>query len=332
LARIVCIGEAMLELTRDGDGWRLGYGGDTLNTAIHLARASHDVAYLTAMGCDPLSAGLKADWAAEGLDASLILDHPTRSTGLYAISTDDKGERNFSYWRDTSAAREMFALPGIEAALAAADGADLVVYSLITLAILPPEVREKLFALCKRVRERGGKVAFDGNYRPRLWVSAEEARAARDLAIACADIGLPTLEDELSLSETPNRHAELVSASMPQTSNSSKVAAWTLKQVQGDDGGADGVNAHWTSLGCPETIVKLGADGARLPDGTVLPPPEILHPIDTSGAGDAFNGGYLAARMDGASVQDAAMAGHKLAGWCVMRAGAIPARDGNALA
>jgi 2-dehydro-3-deoxygluconokinase len=327
VARIVCIGEAMLELTRDGDGWRLGYGGDTLNTAIHLARAGHDVAYLTAIGCEPLSAGLKADWAAEGLDTSLILDHPTRSTGLYAISTDDKGERSFSYWRDTSAARDMFALPGIEAALAAAEDADLIVYSLITLAILPPAGRAQLFALCERARERGGKVAFDGNYRPRLWANAAEAREARDAGIACADIGLPTLDDELSLSETPNRHAELVSASMPQTSNSSKVEAWTLKQVQGDDEGADGVNAHWTTLGCPETTVKLGAQGARLPDGRIIPPPEILHPVDTSGAGDAFNGGYLAARMSGASVEDAALAGHKLAGWCVMRRGAIPARD-----
>jgi 2-dehydro-3-deoxygluconokinase len=36
---IVLIGEAMLELSRTGEDWRLGYGGDTLNTAIHLARA-----------------------------------------------------------------------------------------------------------------------------------------------------------------------------------------------------------------------------------------------------------------------------------------------------
>jgi 2-dehydro-3-deoxygluconokinase len=337
LARIVCIGEAMLELTRDGDGWRLGYGGDTLNTAIHLARARHDVAYLTAMGCDPLSAGLKADWATERLDTSLVLDHPTRSTGLYAISTDDRGERSFSYWRDTSAAREMFALPGIEAALAAAESADLIVYSLITLAILQPEGREKLFALCKRVRERGGKVAFDGNYRPRLWGSTQEARAARDAAIACADIGLPTLEDEgllqksslqrgggtRSVTEGPGQNATMLDSTQPAPPSASPPPPRS---------GEDLVADHWSSLGCPETIVKLGAQGALLPDGTILPPPEILHPVDTSGAGDAFNGGYLAARMDGASVQDAAMAGHKLAGWCVMRAGAIPARDGNALA
>jgi 2-dehydro-3-deoxygluconokinase len=291
--RIVLIGEAMLELSRQGEAWRLGYGGDTLNTAIHIVRAGHDVAYLTAIGCDPLSAGLKAQWAAEGLDTSLILDHPTRATGLYAISTDDQGERSFSYWRDSSAARDMFALSGIEAALAAAEQADLIAYSLITLAILPLEARAQLFALCQRVRARGGKVAFDGNYRPRLWASAEDARAARDAAIACADIGLPTLEDERLLSG--------------ETS-------------------ADAVAEHWRALGCGETIVKLVTEGTRLPDGNILPPSEVLQPIDTSGAGDAFNGGYLAARTDGASVEDAVMAGHKLAGWCVMRAGAIPAK------
>ena len=92
MARIVCIGEAMLELSRSGDDWRMGYGGDTLNTAIHLARAGHDVAYLTALGSDPMSVPLREKWRAEGLDTSLILTHPMRATGLYAISTDDAGD------------------------------------------------------------------------------------------------------------------------------------------------------------------------------------------------------------------------------------------------
>jgi 2-dehydro-3-deoxygluconokinase len=331
LSSIVCIGEAMLELSRSREDWQLGYGGDTLNTAIHLARARHDVAYLTAIGCDPLSTGLKAEWAGEGLDTSLILEHPTRSTGLYAISTDDTGERSFSYWRDTSAAREMFTLPGIEAALAVAEQADLIVYSLITLAILPPEARLQLFALCKRVRARGGKVAFDGNYRPRLWASAEEARAARDQAIACADIGLPTLEDELALNSSPERGGGPRSGGGAPRQERIQAGPSPSALPPPPRSGEDLVAHHWTNLGCTETIVKLGADGARLPDGTIIPPPQVLHPVDTSGAGDAFNGGYLAARMNGASVEDAVLAGHKLAGWCVMRAGAIPAQDRDAL-
>ena len=296
MARIVLIGEAMLELSRPvgAESWRLGYGGDTLNTAIHLARAGHDVAYLTALGSDPLSADLPRQWAAEGLDTALVLTHPGRSTGLYAISTDASGDRSFSYWRETSAAREMFLLPGMAQVLIIAEQADLLCFSLISLAILPPEDRDKLLSLARAVRVRGGKVAFDGNYRPRLWGNVAEAQAARDAAIACADIGLPTLEDE------------------------------TLLSGEAD---AEAVAHHWSGLGCAETIVKLGPDGCRLPDGSILPPPEVLRPVDTSGAGDAFNGGYLAERMNGASVDDAARAGHALAGWCVMRGGAIPARD-----
>ncbi len=292
--RAVLVGEAMLELSQDSSGWRLGYGGDTLNTAIHLARSGIDTAYLTALGTDPFSDDLKARWAAEGLDTSLILADPARNPGLYAITCDEAGERSFTYWRGESAARRVFACAGIDAAFAAAEYADLMVFSLISLAILPPEGRESLLALARMVRKHGGLVAFDGNYRPRLWPDAETARAARDAAIAVATIGLPTLEDETMLSGEKTAKA---------------------------------VAAHWQALGCKETIVKLGPAGCRLPDGQIVAPERVLAPVDTSGAGDAFNGGYLAARLRGEAPAEAALAGHVLAGWTIMRRGAIPARD-----
>ncbi len=294
MADVVVIGEGMLELSRAKADWRLGTGGDTLNTAVHLARAGHDVAYLTALGTDPYSDDLKGLWAAERIDTSLILTHPERLPGLYAIRTDDKGERSFAYWRERSAAREMFALPAMADALARAANARLIVHSLITLAILPPEGRAALLEFCAAHRARGGLVAFDGNYRPRLWADAGTARAARDAAIAQADIGLPTLEDEHML---------------------------------GAVGDAGDVSRYWRGLGCAETIVKLGAEGCLLPDGQRVAPPIVLQPVDTSGAGDAFNGGYLSARLNGADQKDAALAGHRLAGWVVMRPGAIPADD-----
>jgi 2-dehydro-3-deoxygluconokinase len=285
--RIVFIGEAMIELSRDGEHWRMGYGGDTLNTAIHLARLGHDVAYLTALGSDPMSSDIKTKWAAEGLDTSLVLIHPTRSTGLYSITTDAFGERSFSYWRDASAARDMFSLPGIDATLAEAEKADLVSYSLITLAILPDAARKRLLSL-------NARLAFDGNYRARLWPDATAAANARDAAIARASIGLPTLEDETLIDGATT---------------------------------AEAVAAHWQGLGCNETVVKLGVNGCRLPNGSIVAPPQALNPVDTSGAGDAFNAGYLHARLGGASLEEAAIEGHRLAGWVIMRPGAIPAQD-----
>jgi 2-dehydro-3-deoxygluconokinase len=283
----------MLELTRAAaGGWRLGGAGDTLNTAIHLARAGFDVAYLTALGADPFSDELLAGWRAEGLDCSLVLRDPARLPGLYAITTDARGERSFAYWREASAARGMFALPAMNEAAAAATQADLFVFSLISLAILPNDGRAALLALARAVRAAGGVVAFDSNYRPRLWGSAAEAVAWRDAAIAEATIGLPTLEDEAALGAAPD---------------------------------AQGVAAHWRACGCAEVVVKLGAGGCWLPNGRPCPPPTRLDPIDTSGAGDAFNAGYLAARLMARDPPDAAVEGHRLAGRVIMLPGAIPA-------
>lgn len=213
-----------------------------------------------------------------------MLNHPSRTTGLYAISTDAQGERSFSYWRDTSAVRDMFSLPTIEAGLASAERADHIAYSLITLAILPEAARARLLSI-------NVPLIFDGNYRPRLWSDTASAGIARDRAVSRAQIGLPTLEDE--------------------------------EQISGETS-EDAVAKHWQSLGCGETIVKMGAKGCRLPDGTVVPPSEILSPVDTSGAGDAFNAGYLHARLSGASPEEAAQQGHRLAGWVIMQHGAIP--------
>ncbi len=289
----------MLELARAGagDGWRLFYGGDTLNTAIHLARLGHDTAFLTALGKDAFSDDLRRDWAREGLDITLILRDPARMPGLYAIRTDAAGERSFAYWRGESAARQMFALPGIEAALAQAERTDALVFSLITLAVLPPEAWPRLFALCDAVRNHGGMVMFDGNYRPRLWATPTAAAKARDAALAHADIGLPTLEDEAML--TPGATAASVAA-------------------------------HWQARGCAETVVKLGSDGCRTPDGLIIAPEAPITPLDTSGAGDAFNAAFLDARLRGLAPAEAALHGHRLAGWVITHPGAIPPRTNDA--
>lgn len=296
----VIVGEGMLELSHSAhsSAWRLRHGGDTLNTAIHLARYGERVRYLTALGDDPFSEELRAGWTCEGIDLSLTLTAPGALPGLYAIRTDTAGERTFSYWRGESAARRMFDLVETAGALAAAEQVDWLVFSLISLAILPETGRERLLRLAGRVRERGGQVAFDGNYRPRLWENAEIARGWRGRAIACCTIGLPTLEDEASLA-----------------------GARTAQEVA----------AMWCELGAREVVVKLGADGCLLGDNTLVPPLERLSPVDTSGAGDAFNAGFLHARAGGASPAAAAVAGHRLAGWVVMRAGAVPPRDEQAI-
>jgi len=296
--RIVCLGEGMVEeRVAPGGMVTRHHGGDMLNTAVHLARLGGDVLLASAVGADGESDGLAGAWADEGIGTALILRHPERQAGRYRIAVDAQGERSFSYDRADSAARAMFAMvdDGWRAAVAEAD---LLVFSLISLAILPDAGRAALLSLACDMRAKGGRAAFDGNYRPLLWESVAAAQHWRDRAIAVCDFGLPTLEDEMALSGAAGGAAS-----------------------SGD------VAAHWAALGCGEVVVKLGAAGCLLPGGELLPPPRVLHPADTSGAGDAFDAAYLAARLAGDGPRDAALAGHALAGWTVMRPGAIPPRD-----
>src|SRR5690606_17645862 len=149
--RIVCLGEAMVELTPRQGRWDVHYGGDTLNVALHLTRLGFDVAYFTALGGDPFAGAMRGAWGREGMDVSLVLTDPDRTTGLYAIDTDEHGERHFSYWRGESAARRLFLASGIDQATDAASEADLLFFSLISLAILPDEGREMVLGLARKV-------------------------------------------------------------------------------------------------------------------------------------------------------------------------------------
>lgn len=296
--QILIVGEAMLEYRAPSSAVALPYGGDTLNTAIHLSRMGARVQYLTALGTDRMSDSLARAWSSEGIDTRFVLKHPLRQPGIYAIQNDASGERSFLYWREQSAAREMFSLPDIDAALDAIHGCDLLYFSLITLAILPLPARERLLQAATVMRARGGRFAFDGNYRPALWPLSGAAEEWSMRAAALADFGLPTADDE------------------------------TLMTGQACD--AATVARRWQGAGTREVAVKTGLSGCLLATSayqTIVPPPRAVSVLDSSGAGDAFNAGYLKARMDGIEPTEAAVRGHELAGWVIARAGAIPPRD-----
>ena len=297
--RVACIGECMVELTlpRDDDGaTRVGFAGDTANTAIYLKRSASEVevAYVTALGSDPLSERMLGFFSAEGIETGLVERRVDRVPGLYAISVDPAGERSFTYWRETSAARTLF-LPPCEVAPARLAGFDLVYFSAITLAILPPAAREALASFLAGYREQGGRVAFDSNYRPRLWPDAATAKAEVARFWALADIGLPSLDDELALYGEPDEAAVL---------------------------------ARLAAAGVRRGALKRGAEGPR-PLGAAgeLPAfPPAARVVDTTAAGDSFNGAYLAALVRGLPEADCLAAGHALASEVIGHPGAIVPR------
>src|SRR5687767_1525444 len=112
----------MIELSAgDGDFWKMGFAGDTYNTAWYaraLLKPEHRIAYVTAVGEDPFSRRMVAGMRAAGIETDRIRAVPGRRPGLYAISLDN-AERSFTYWRGESAARLLADDPGwLRAALA----------------------------------------------------------------------------------------------------------------------------------------------------------------------------------------------------------------------
>ena len=287
---VVAIGECMLEMRKTGENWQLGHGGDTFNTALYLARLGESVAFFTALGDDPFSAKLKTDWQDEGLLLDLVLTAPARLPGLYAIVTDANGERDFHYWRTQAPVRDLFRLPGAGAALVRSACADLLYISGITLSLFEAADRARLAMLAREVRDRGGTVAFDPNYRASLWPSPALARAAIAEFAQMTTIVLGTFEDEAAL------YGDATPAS---------------------------TQARWHAAGVAEVVIKLGADGCMITDGRIIPPRRSLAAVDTTGAGDAFNAGYLAALRRGLRPDQAAGFANHLGGLVIGCPGAI---------
>lgn len=299
---VVVVGECMLELSRGpradgaerlGEGWRLSVAGDTYNTAVYFRRLGLPVSYLTALGIDPFSEEMLGAWRQEGLDVSLTLRDAQRLPGLYAIHTDGSGERSFSYWRSHSAVRVLFRLPGVDAALAVASQAGLLYLSGITLSLFGAGDRRKLFRLARQVRANGGCVAFDSNYRPAGWPRPEAARMAIATIAPMVSVVLPSLDDELRLFGERD---------------------------------ADAVLARWQSWGVQEVVLKQGGEGCLIAAGgdrvrvSAVP---VASVVDTTGAGDAFNAAYLAARAQGEAPASAASQGARLAAQVIQHQGAV---------
>ncbi len=292
---VFSIGECMVEFFDRGDGcWQRGFAGDTLNVAWTLRAllpAEVPVGYVSRVGRDAVSDAMVDFIAAAGVGTEGISRDPERTVGLYTIATDAGGERSFTYWRQASAARR---LAGDGPALAdRLRGARLVYFSGITAAIIGPEGRAALLAALAEAREAGALLAYDPNYRPRLWEDAGAMRSfARQIA-GLADILLPTFEDE----------AAAFGDADPQAT-AGRLAGW----------------------GCGEVVVKDGARETLLfqnGEPSRHLPPQGLRPVDTTGAGDSFNGGYLAARLMGLAPAAAVPLAQAVAARVVMERGAL---------
>lgn len=294
MKHFVSIGECMVELSDQGNGLlRRGFAGDTFNTAWYARRLLADdwqISYLTAVGDDALSAEMLDFMASEGIDTRLVQRIEGAAPGLYMISLKN-GERSFSYWRDTSAAKRLAAdQHHLRQALASAN---IVFLSGITLAILPPDDAQQLIAAAREAGKAGALVAFDTNYRPRLWKGRTDTQALMLQAAAAAQVVLPGFDDETAVFGPCDAAA---------------------------------IGRRYLEAGAKVIVVKDGARGATVFEGrttvhvAAVAPPEV---VDTTAAGDSFCASFLARYVQGDSAVKAAQFAARIAAQVVARRGAL---------
>ncbi|MBU2957727.1 sugar kinase [Paracoccus sp. 1_MG-2023] len=290
MSGLLCIGECMIELSGGQDDlYRGGFAGDTLNTAWHARAhlAGIPVAYYTAVGTDRMSDRMLDFFGSADIDTSDVRRIADRRPGLYMIEQRD-GDRHFTYWRENSAARLL--AEDADHLRRVVQGRDLVYLSGITLAILSPDARDRLLDALRDVR-----VAFDPNIRPVLWESPEVMRDVIMRAAALSDIVLPSFDDE----------AVHFGDADPQATVARYAAANPAAEIVVKDGPKP---AHVRAEG-RDVLVEV---------------PPVTSVVDATGAGDSFNGRYLAERLSGTDPEAAARAAISTSGQVIGHHGAIP--------
>jgi 2-dehydro-3-deoxygluconokinase len=301
IKQFAAIGEAMIELShQDVSSLKLAFAGDTLNTTVYLTRLAQGLLntyYVTALGVDPYSDQMIQTWEQEGINTSLIERFSDKLPGLYLIRTDHQGERTFYFYRAQSAARELFRRQLTEQRLNHLTGMHYLYLSGIALAILDSDARERLWSTLEIAKQRGATIIFDTNYRPILWPDVETARSVIEKTLPLVDIALPTFSDEQMLfcDETPPLCAQ-------------RLRAYGIKEI----------------------VIKCGGQACFVHTSEQedwIPAQHVETIVDTTGAGDSFNAGYLAARLlHGKTVKASTEFGHRLAAIVITHPGAIIGR------
>lgn len=254
MSDILCLGEPMVEFTRERDGRYLrGIGGDTSNAAIAAARQGAAVGYVSALGDDRFGQAIREIWTGEGIDHSAVRTDPAAPTGIYFIDPDPEG-RFFTYYRTGSAASRM--TPG-DLDSGALAHARILHLSGITLAV-SDDLRRTAFAAMAAART----VSLDTNLRLKLW-SADDARRITHDAAVKADVLVTSIDDSTTLTglDAPPDIAGFYHDLGPRI----------VLVTRGGDG------------------AYLSVEGA----GTAIDPAPTT-PVDSTGAGDSFSGAFLA--------------------------------------
>ncbi len=290
---ILSLGECMVEFfaeepLAEAQKLQKAFAGDALNLLAAASRLGSSCGFLSRVGNDPFQPFLLNGWQSLGIDTSHVKRVAGRN-GIYFISIYGQGEREFTYYRVGSAPSTMTPEDLDPDYIAQAR---VLHISGIAQAI-SESARATALAAARIANEKHVCVAYDPNLRSALW-SVAEARAAAEELLPFVDIALPS---------GPEESERLFGCASAEE---------TAKYLHG--------------FGAYAVAVKLGEAGVYLStqDGTrTVPAFAVPHVVDTTGAGDAFDGAFLHGLVENMPPLAAARLGVVMAGLKVRGRGAI---------
>ena len=304
MKNIFLFGECMVELLNVSPNAQLpqtlkqSFAGDVFNTAVYLKRVFADmkVNIVTAVGTDEFSTNMVEYFQQQNIETDFVYRSNDKIAGLYSIKTDSEGERTFTYWRENSAARQV--MKSINSAeIEKMSQGDVFFFSGISLAVITPEDRPKFWEMVEQLKSAGVTIIFDPNYRARMWSSPDEAKQEYHQAFTLSNIALPGVDDFKQLYQL-NTAEEVITFS----------EAYTFDELVIKNG---------------EQGVVYIKDDSRT-DIAITP---VKNVVDTTSAGDSFNGVFVGARTAGTNGNDAIKLASASAALVIQHKGAIVDQD-----
>ena len=154
-------------LENNSSNMTINFGGDTYNSAVYFSRLTNDKTntfYSTALGKDNFSKKMISRFKNENIKCDYIRTDGENPPGLYSIEINEKGERSFSYWRDQSPSKYIFLGSKGKKLVKDINNADVFYYTGISAGILDEKQRKDLINIGSSAIICG----FDFNYRSQL--------------------------------------------------------------------------------------------------------------------------------------------------------------------
>ena len=154
-------------LENNSSNIKINFGGDTYNSAVYFSRLTNDKTntfYSTALGKDNFSKKMISRFENENIKCDYIRTDGENPPGLYSIEINEKGERSFSYWRDQSPSKYIFLGSKGKKLVKDINNADVFYYTGISAGILDEKQRKDLIKIGSTATICG----FDFNYRSQL--------------------------------------------------------------------------------------------------------------------------------------------------------------------